>query len=110
MKMTTVNDMVVHYAECGSGVAVLALHGAYSTHHEIKGFLEPLFDDRPGCRRRHPDQVAGLALICPIMEDPMLQAANSAGQRSGSHLDGVERRDGVGADEKWAGSRLSTGR
>ena len=121
-----INDVAVHYSEHGSGIPVLALHGSYSAHQEIEGFLEPLFTNRPGFRRiyldlpgmgdtpapsrirssndvldlvlgfvdtligdedflvvghsaggylargithRRPQQVAGLALICPLMSD-----------------------------------------
>jgi pimeloyl-ACP methyl ester carboxylesterase len=113
----------LHYDDRGDGRCVVALHGAYSTHHEIRGFLEPmlessgtrrLYPDLPGMgaspahasigssndvldvldllvstevgsdpflvvghsygghlarglASRHPGQVAGLALICPLM-------------------------------------------
>ena len=32
----------LHYDDRGDGRSVLALHGAYSTHHEISGFLDPV--------------------------------------------------------------------
>jgi pimeloyl-ACP methyl ester carboxylesterase len=50
-----VDDVAVHYSEHGAGVAVLALHGSYSAHQEVEGFLEPLFRDRPGYRRIYID-------------------------------------------------------
>ncbi|MEU6407220.1 alpha/beta hydrolase [Microbispora sp. NPDC046933] len=45
----------VHYVECGSGTPVVALHGAGVDHREMVGALEPVFRDRPGCRRVYPD-------------------------------------------------------
>lgn len=122
----TIDGVAVHYIEHGSGTSVLALHGSYSAHQEVEGFLEPVFRHRPGFRRiyldlpgmgdtpaparirssndvldllvgfvdmvighepflvvghsagaylargiahRRPQQVAGLALICPLMSD-----------------------------------------
>jgi pimeloyl-ACP methyl ester carboxylesterase len=122
----TIDDLPVHYVEHGTGTALVALHGSYSAHQEVAGFLEPLFRNRPDYRRiyldlpgmgdtpaparlrgsndvlevvlgfvddvigdqpfllvghsaggylargvanRRPDQVAGLALICPLMAD-----------------------------------------
>lgn len=121
-----IDGVPVHYSEHGIGTAVLALHGSYSAHQEVEGFLEPLFRVRPDFRRiyldlpgmgdtpaparirssndvlelvlgfvdavigdeaflvvghsaggylargvtnRRPQQVAGLALICPLMSD-----------------------------------------
>ena len=52
---TTIDDVAVHYSEHGSGTPVLALHGSYSAHQEVEGFLEPLFRNRPGFRRIYPD-------------------------------------------------------
>lgn len=40
------------YADVGSGPPVLALHGAYSAHQEIRGFLDPVLAH---CRRVYPD-------------------------------------------------------
>ncbi len=122
----TIDDVAVHYIEHGSGMPVLALHGSYSAHQEVEGFLEPVFRHRSGFRRiyldlpgmgdtpaparirssndvldlvlgfvdavigdetflvvghsaggylargvahRRPQQVGGLALICPLMSD-----------------------------------------
>jgi pimeloyl-ACP methyl ester carboxylesterase len=133
----TIDDVAVHYSEHGTGTAVLALHGSYSAHQEVEGFLEPVFRDRPGFRRiyidlpgmgdtpaperirssndvldvivgfvdamigdepflvvghsaggylargvtyRRPHQVAGLALICPLMSDASANA-DSDGRR-----------------------------
>ena len=50
-----VNNTPVHYREHGSGMPVLALHGLYSAHQEIAGFLEPFFNSRPDYRRIYPD-------------------------------------------------------
>lgn len=129
----TIGDVAVHYSEHGIGTPVLALHGSYSAHQEVEGFLEPLFRNRPGFRRiyldlpgmgdtpaparirssndvvevvlgfvdavigdeafllvghsaggylargvthRRPQQVAGLALICPLMSDASPDAAS----------------------------------
>ncbi|MFE5409332.1 alpha/beta fold hydrolase [Microbacterium sp. NPDC056569] len=111
------------YDAVGSGIPLLALHGAYSARSEVRDFLEPMIDSRPvrrvyidlpghgdsrpssAVRRpddvldlvdrlldkeapdgrflllghsfgahfaraiaaRHPDRVAGLALICPAL-------------------------------------------
>jgi pimeloyl-ACP methyl ester carboxylesterase len=51
----TVGDVPVHYAEYGSGTAVVALHGAGVDHREIAGALEPMFSELPGYRRLYPD-------------------------------------------------------
>jgi pimeloyl-ACP methyl ester carboxylesterase len=53
--LATVNGSPVHYARHGTGTPVLALHGVDVDHREIMGALEPLFADRPGYRRLHPD-------------------------------------------------------
>lgn len=42
----------LHYRDVGEGPVVLALHGAYSTHEEIRGFLDPVL---PRHRRIYPD-------------------------------------------------------
>jgi len=111
------------YEAIGTGIPLLALHGAYSARGEVRGFLEPMIDARPvrrlyidlpghgdsrsssGVRTpddvldlvdrllveeaptgrflvlghsfgghvaraiaaRHPDRVAGVALICPVL-------------------------------------------
>ncbi|WP_341996869.1 alpha/beta hydrolase [Microbacterium sp. LWH7-1.2] len=111
------------YDAVGSGIPLIAVHGAYSARGEVRGFLEPMIEARPvrrvyidlpghgdsrpssGVRRpddvldlvdsllrreapsgrflvlghsfgghfaraiaaRHPDRVAGLALICPAV-------------------------------------------
>jgi pimeloyl-ACP methyl ester carboxylesterase len=51
----TVDGIPVHYARHGSGMPVLALHGAGVDHREVMGALEPLFAGRPGYRRIYPD-------------------------------------------------------
>jgi pimeloyl-ACP methyl ester carboxylesterase len=51
----TVSEVPVHYAEYGSGMPVLALHGAGVDHREIAGALEPIFSRVPGFRRLYPD-------------------------------------------------------
>lgn len=121
---TTSSGAVLAYAEVGSGPPVLALHGAYSGHQEIRAFLDPVLGDRRriypdlpghgesssdgvgsaadavtaledlldgtvgeepvavvghsfgahlarGLAARRPDQVRGLALICPMVPDDM---------------------------------------
>ena len=45
----------VHYAGYGSGMPVLALHGAGVDHREIEGALEPALSTAPGFRRLYPD-------------------------------------------------------
>jgi pimeloyl-ACP methyl ester carboxylesterase len=50
-----VREVPVHYAECGGGMPVLALHGAGVDHREIAGALEPIFCNVPGFRRLYPD-------------------------------------------------------
>jgi pimeloyl-ACP methyl ester carboxylesterase len=53
--LASVNGIPVHYAQHGSGMPVLGLHGAGVDHREIMGALEPLFADRPEYRRIYPD-------------------------------------------------------
>jgi len=53
--LANVNGIQVHYADHGSGMPVLGLHGGGVDHREIMGALEPLFADRPGYRRIYPD-------------------------------------------------------
>jgi pimeloyl-ACP methyl ester carboxylesterase len=53
--LAKVNGISVHYAQHGSGMPVLGLHGGGVDHREIMGALEPLFADRPGYRRLYPD-------------------------------------------------------
>ncbi|MEV4454662.1 alpha/beta hydrolase [Microbispora sp. NPDC049633] len=50
-----VGGVAVHYAEHGSGLPVVAVHGAGVDHREMAGALEPVFRDRPGYRRVYPD-------------------------------------------------------
>ena len=52
---SSVSGVPVHYAEYGSGMPVLALHGAGVDHREIAGALEPVFGTVPGYRRLYPD-------------------------------------------------------
>ncbi|WP_436474242.1 alpha/beta fold hydrolase [Arthrobacter sp. R4] len=51
----TVSGVPMHYAEYGSGIPILALHGAGVDHREIVGVLEPIFSGIPGFRRLYPD-------------------------------------------------------
>lgn len=51
----TIGGVAVHYAQHGSGIPVLALHGAGADHREMAGVLEPMFCDAPGYRRLYPD-------------------------------------------------------
>jgi pimeloyl-ACP methyl ester carboxylesterase len=53
--LAKVNGISVHYAQQGSGMPVLGLHGGGVDHREIMAALEPLFADRPGYRRIYPD-------------------------------------------------------
>ena len=53
--LANLNGIPVHYADHGSGLPVLGLHGGGVDHREIMGALEPLFTDRPGYRRIYPD-------------------------------------------------------
>ncbi|MDR6506041.1 alpha/beta hydrolase [Arthrobacter oryzae] len=50
-----VGEVPVHYAEHGSGIPILALHGAGVDHREIAGALEPILSSVPGFRRLYPD-------------------------------------------------------
>ena len=43
------------YVERGEGAAVLALHGAYSTHAEMEAILEPILEPLGAHRRIYPD-------------------------------------------------------
>lgn len=119
------------YETAGSGIPLLAVHGAYSSRVEVRGFLEPMLGERavrrlyldlPGhggsrpssgfrspddvldavdrllatevpegpflllghsygghfaraAAARHPDRVAGLALICPVVPGELRPAA-----------------------------------
>ena len=53
--LANLNGIQVHYADHGSGLPVLGLHGGGVDHREIMAALEPLFTDRPGYRRIYPD-------------------------------------------------------
>lgn len=48
----TTSGAALAYTDVGSGPPVLALHGAYSAHQEIRAFLDPVLAD---CRRVYPD-------------------------------------------------------
>lgn len=54
MKVTD-SEVPVHYAEYGSGIPVLALHGAGVDHREIAAAVEPMFSALSGFRRLYPD-------------------------------------------------------
>ncbi len=43
------------YGDVGQGTCVLALHGSYSTHHELASALEPIFAPYGDYRRLYPD-------------------------------------------------------
>lgn len=49
-----INDVVIEYAEHGTGLPLVALHGVGVDHRELEGALEPLLADS-GCRRIYPD-------------------------------------------------------
>ncbi|VXB77522.1 Alpha/beta hydrolase fold family protein [Arthrobacter sp. 9AX] len=51
----TVSGVPVHFAEYGSGMPVLALHGAGVDHREVAGALEPILGTGPNYRRLYPD-------------------------------------------------------
>jgi pimeloyl-ACP methyl ester carboxylesterase len=48
-----VNGVLMHYVEHGSGVPLVALHGAGVDHREIETAIEAVVP--PGCRRIYPD-------------------------------------------------------
>jgi pimeloyl-ACP methyl ester carboxylesterase len=52
------------YDDVGYGSCVLAIHGAYSTHHELASALEPLFAPEDGYRRIYPD-IPGMGMSPP---------------------------------------------
>jgi pimeloyl-ACP methyl ester carboxylesterase len=43
------------YHDTGDGICVLAIHGAYSTHHELASALEPMLARYESFRRLYPD-------------------------------------------------------
>lgn len=47
--------VTLNFAEHGTGVPVLALHGWMPDHRLMSGCLEPVFTARPGYRRLYPD-------------------------------------------------------
>ena len=49
-----IDDVVIHYAEHGEGLPLVALHGVGVDHRELEAALEPLLADS-GCRRIYPD-------------------------------------------------------
>jgi pimeloyl-ACP methyl ester carboxylesterase len=53
--MTPPAPAALNFAERGTGVPVLALHGWMPDHHLVLGCLEPVFARRPGYRRLYPD-------------------------------------------------------
>lgn len=50
--MQTTSGATLSYVDVGSGPGVLALHGAYSAHQEIRAVLDPVLSH---CRRVYPD-------------------------------------------------------
>ncbi len=48
------NDVAIHYVEYGTGVPLVALHGAGVDHREMETALEAIMPD-VGCRRIYPD-------------------------------------------------------
>src|SRR5215217_3251923 len=48
-------QVVVHYAEHGTGRPVLVLHGAGVDHREAEACFEPALAGVPGLRRIYPD-------------------------------------------------------
>jgi pimeloyl-ACP methyl ester carboxylesterase len=56
MKMFhTDSGAALSYDDVGQGTCLLALHGAYSTHHELASALEPMLDPYDSYRRIYPD-------------------------------------------------------
>lgn len=49
-----INDAVVHFVDHGSGVPLVALHGAGVDHREVEAAIEAIVPD-PGYRRIYPD-------------------------------------------------------
>src|SRR5688572_14619274 len=45
----------LRYDDVGQGHSVLAIHGAYSTHHELSSVLEPMVAPYGIYRRLYPD-------------------------------------------------------
>jgi pimeloyl-ACP methyl ester carboxylesterase/TRAP-type C4-dicarboxylate transport system substrate-binding protein len=52
------------YETVGDGPCVLAIHGAYSTHHELASALEPLLIPQGSYRRIYPD-IPGMGMSPP---------------------------------------------
>ena len=52
------------YDDVGDGPCVLAIHGAYSTHHELASALEPLLAPQDRYRRIYPD-IPGMGMSPP---------------------------------------------
>jgi pimeloyl-ACP methyl ester carboxylesterase len=52
------------YETAGDGPCVLAIHGAYSTHHELASALEPLLAPKVSHRRIYPD-IPGMGMSPP---------------------------------------------
>ncbi len=50
-----IGDARVHYVEHGSGVPLVALHGAGVDHREIEAAIEAVVASEAGCRRIYPD-------------------------------------------------------
>lgn len=49
------NGATLNYDDVGHGYCVLAIHGAYSTHHELASALEPMLAPYGSYRRLYPD-------------------------------------------------------
>ena len=52
------------YETVGDGACVLAIHGAYSTHHELASAFEPLLAPKDSYRRIYPD-IPGMGMSPP---------------------------------------------
>jgi pimeloyl-ACP methyl ester carboxylesterase len=44
------NHLTIHYQVFGEGKPILLLHGAPPDHRALLGCMEPIFNNRAGCR------------------------------------------------------------
>lgn len=82
--MTEPTPVALNFAEHGTGVPVLALHGWKPDHRLMLGCLEPVFATRPGYRRLYPDLPGMGASFAPTSingSDDLLRAVDEFIQR-----------------------------